>query len=594
MQLPSIGAEETARPVPLGHLPLVRHAIDALGIRAVVDRLCPPDPRMEVSNGDCVTVMILNVLQGRVALYDMAEWLAGTDADVLLWEGCPTTAFHDDRLGLALDNVFHAGTDYVFSEVARGVLAMPEIGTSYSAHLDTTSVSLQGRYDEDPERPWPAEAPRPARGFSKDQRSDLKQLIYGLTVHGPTRIPLNFSVHDGNTADPVANRFQIDSLTQLLPPEHDVTLVADCKFVDAASLGQARLAGFHYVSLLPHTFGLRHALVERVREAGKTLAEVGRFPGRRLDSPERIYRATSFVEPFAILDPTTNQRTAPDHRFVVVRSSTAAAEFDATIDRRVEKEGSALETALNALARRNFSCEQDLRREVERLVAKAEHHLVDWTVETVEIAIKRGRAGRPRAGETPPTETVWKLTRAEMNENLEKIDVARFHAAHFVLVTDHLDAEQWSDLRIFGTYRAQESIEGHAGFRWLKNIADVAPVFLKLPHRIQALALVLLLALMVRNWIEAKIRRELLLRDATLPNFNDRPTKRPTAENVFRLFRYVSMILVERGGRKVDRSLHYLDSGPALLVLDLFGLTPLHFKVPRQKSWTVGGRKGEM
>ncbi len=122
-----------------------------------------------------------------------------------------------------------------------------------------------GAYEEDPARPWPEGAPRPKRGYSEDLRPDLKQLIDGLTVHGPTRIPLNRSVLDGNTADPKANRFQIESLAALLPAEHEVTLVADCTFVDAETLGQARNSGFHYVSLLPHTFGLRYDLVEKVR-----------------------------------------------------------------------------------------------------------------------------------------------------------------------------------------------------------------------------------------------------------------------------------------------------------------------------------------
>ena len=59
------------RPVVLRHLPLLREAIDRLGIRDVIDDLLPPDRRSEVSDGDCVTLMIANILHGRVALYNM-------------------------------------------------------------------------------------------------------------------------------------------------------------------------------------------------------------------------------------------------------------------------------------------------------------------------------------------------------------------------------------------------------------------------------------------------------------------------------------------------------------------------------------------
>jgi len=594
MSLPDASDPRTLRPVMVSHLPLIRHAIDELGIREVVDRLLPPDGRMDVSDGDCVTVMVLNILCGRVALYDMEERLGGADLAVLLWDGCQASSFHDDRLGLALDHVFHCGTDFLFSEVARGVLRRPEMGTAYPAHLDTTSVSLEGAYEEDPARPWPEGTPRPKRGYSKDQRPDLKQLIYGLTVHGPTRIPLNFSVLDGNTADPKANRFQIESLAALLPAEHEVTLVADCKFVDAETLGQARASGFHYVSLLPHTFTLRHELVEKVRLAGTALPEVVRRKGRLLADPDRLYHATSFQEKLWVKDASGGGLVAMDHRCVVVRSSTAEEEFDTTIDRRVGKEGDALQTALQKLGKRTFACEKDLRAEVDRTIEKAALHDITYTVEAVDLPIKRAKAGRPRkTEEAPPTERVWRLARADMDQSVERIDVARFHAAHFVLVSDHLDTTLWGDQRILETYRAQESIEGHAGFRWLKGVAAVAPVFLKLPHRIQALALIFLFALMVRNWIEAYVRRELEKRDQTLPNFNDRPTKRPTAENVFRLFRFVSLVLVEQGGAVVERTLHYLDE-PARSVLELFGLGEALFITPREKLWKVPGRKSGM
>jgi transposase len=562
---------------------LIRHAIDALGIRDVVDRICPPDPRNEVADGDCVAVMILNILHGRVSLYEMGEWLSLTDVDLLLGEGTPPDAFNDDRLGHCLDRLFHAGTEYIFSEVARGILTRSEIGNEYSIHTDTTSVSLQGRYEEDPKHPWPDGAPIPALGFSKDLRPDLKQLIFGLSVHGPTRIPLGFSVLDGNTADCRADRFQIESLAQLLPSEHEVTLVADCKFVDGVTLGSAQFAGFHYISLLPHTFKLRKELVEAVRKAGKDIAEVGRFPGKK-EAPERIYRATSFVRPFNIVDVPTQAEVSKDHRFLVVRSSTQEVEFDSTIERRIEKEATQLTTTLTRLAERNFGCQTDLQSEIEKITKKLAYHKVINEVGEVDVPLKRPKAGRPRKDELPPTERVWRMTTHTINRDDERISIARFHAAHFVLVSDHVDSVAWPDERLFSTWRSQESVEGHAGFRWLKNVAEVAPVFLKLPHRVQALALILMFALMVRNWMEAHVRAGCASRGMKLPNFNDKPISRPTAENVFYLFRGVTLICHFSGDRIVGRDVYYLD-GYALDVLDLFGVSRDLFISPPRRKW---------
>lgn len=104
-------------PATLQHLPLVREAISELGIDRVLDEVLPPDPRMKVTDADCVALMILNVLHGRVALYHMADWLSGTDAAVLLGPDCPAASFTDTRLAETLDRIFEAGTDDVLSAV---------------------------------------------------------------------------------------------------------------------------------------------------------------------------------------------------------------------------------------------------------------------------------------------------------------------------------------------------------------------------------------------------------------------------------------------------------------------------------------------
>ena len=427
-------------------------------------------------------------------------------------------------------------------------------------------------------RPWPDGVLRPARGFSKDNRPDLKQLIYGLTVHGPTRIPLGFSVLDGNTADPRANRFQIETLAQLLPPSHDVTLVADCKFVDATTLGAARASGFHYVSLLPHTFNLRDELVEEVRVAGQPLLSMGTFPRRNKKAPDRLYSATSFVRPFPVV--VGDERCPIDHRFVVVRSSTQEVEFDSTIDRRLDKAAVKLQGALAKLATRDFACEADLHKELARVISKAEYHTVKFAVAAVELPRKRLRAGRPRKGDEAPSDTMWRLIEHQLERNAPSIERARFHAAHFVLVTDHVDPAAWSDQRIFLTYRGQESVEGHAGFRWLKGVAEVAPVFLNLPHRVHALALVFMLALMVRNWMEAYVRASLAKSGKLLPNFLDKPIARPTAENILYLFRAaIILATVDDERRIIGRQVYNVD-GYALDVLEVFGLTETLFTQP--------------
>ncbi len=65
---------------PIGHLPLIRAVIDDLGIVPVLEERSPKHPRSVMSDADCVVLMILNVLSGRVALHRMNDWLDRSDA----------------------------------------------------------------------------------------------------------------------------------------------------------------------------------------------------------------------------------------------------------------------------------------------------------------------------------------------------------------------------------------------------------------------------------------------------------------------------------------------------------------------------------
>ena len=131
----------------LRHLPLLREMIGRLGIRDVVHRELPPDPRNRVVDADCVVLMIENILHGRVALYGMNDWLEATDIDVILGEGCPADAFTDDRLAKTLDHIYAYGVDDLLSAVVRGYLQENPGPSAYSVHTDTTTAKLWGDYE---------------------------------------------------------------------------------------------------------------------------------------------------------------------------------------------------------------------------------------------------------------------------------------------------------------------------------------------------------------------------------------------------------------------------------------------------------------
>lgn len=577
------------QPVVLLHLPLVRDTIDRLGIYSVVDKLLPRDPRSEVSDADCITVMIMNILMGRIALYRMDNWLDQVDTDILLWEGCPRECFGDVRLATALDHLFDQGTDEVLSAVVHSYLHSDEAPDVYSVHTDTTSLSLYGDYDIIPDM----DAPTVTFGHSKAHRPDLKQVIFGMTLHGAVGMPMAASMLDGNTSDHDANRLQIAQLASMVRPDDEVTFVADCKLVDKHTIGQLLDEEFHFISLLPNTFTLRKQLIDTAHEQGHELLELARDPGRTKASPDRVYRGTSYECSFPVQDPHVPGKEGlrtERMRFLLIESSQLAAKFDNSLEDKLEREARRFDKAIKKSNKKPFSCHDDAAKKRDKLVKTLKLHRARVDVIAEEVTLKRSRPGRPRKGEEPPTETRYRLVLGELTADTDAIEQARLYARHFVLITDHLDEETWSDERVFAEYRKQHLIENHSGFRWIKSEAAVAPMFLKTPRRIAALGLVFVLALMVRNYLQFALRQRLFEVEERVPYYGNRPdTAKPTTEVLFDIFAGVMVNQVIEDGEIVERRLANL-SDAARRVLELLDVAVEVFTRVREKPvvW-VGG-----
>ncbi len=559
---------------PVGHLPFVRGVVERLGILEVIDDHCPLRFGNKVSDAECVGAMILNILSGRVALYRMEEWLALTDVELLLGEGVPREALNDTRLARALDYVDAAGTDTILGAVVLRYLAREDRPTEYTVHQDTTSISLWGAYDD-------AGEPVPTYGYSKDRRPDLKQLVFGLTLHGSVGIPMVHSVTAGNTPDQAANRDHLAQLSKMLPDDDEVTVVADCKLVDADTLGRVLGAGFHLVSLVPDTFTLRRELIDEAwddQPDAEAWPELARTPGRRKDLPHKVYRGRSVMRTMPVLlrkgghDEAEPVRSVEPMRFLVVHSTKLAEKFDKSLPKKLERERKTLDTFVRKAGRKGFDCESDARAAAAAQVERVAYHHVETRVVHETRTLKRSRRGRPRNGEDAPTHDVWTVAFG-VEPDQERIGQARRRASCFVLITDHLEEAGWDDVRILSEYRHQYMIEGHCGFRWLKSEAAVAPMFLKTPSRMRAMGLVFVLALMVRNYIQFTMRGLLRELGQTLPHpFTKKEVDNLTTEMAFEHFADVHSVHLVVGDDPPQRARPSLRD-TAVRIVELLGHT---------------------
>lgn len=95
-------------------------------------------------------------------------------------------------------------------------------------------------------------------------------------------------------------------------------------------------------------------------------------------------------------------------------------------------------------------------------------------------------------------------------------------------------------------------IEKNFGF--LKDDAIVNALFLKTPERLEALGLILLISLLIGRLMEAEMRRTLEQHQTSLPGWDNKPTRRPTAYMVMIKFKG-RLILKQDAHRRLARPL---------------------------------------
>src|SRR5580698_7799898 len=94
--------------VNLGPLALIHPLLDQLDIEAIIDRHLPPDPQLEFSHGQVLSLLLAARLCQPTALVNVATWAKKTGADILA--NIPADKLNDDRLGRALDALLRAAS----------------------------------------------------------------------------------------------------------------------------------------------------------------------------------------------------------------------------------------------------------------------------------------------------------------------------------------------------------------------------------------------------------------------------------------------------------------------------------------------------
>ncbi|MFQ5671420.1 MAG: transposase, partial [Acidobacteriota bacterium] len=133
--------------------------------------------------------------------------------------------------------------------------------------------------------------------------------------------------------------------------------------------------------------------------------------------------------------------------------------------------------------------------------------------------------------------------------------------------------------QVLQAHKGQPTIEKR--FEQTKTVHEIAPVFLKNEGRIEALFTLYFLALLVQALIERELRRAMKRRRVQeLPLYpEERPCRRPTTEQLLRLFSLTERHILLRGG-KVVQLFHPALTDLQKRVLGLLGIPERAFRLP--------------
>ena len=515
--------EEQFSAAHLGHLGLVADKIDSLNIVSLIDNRLPVSEAhgAKISHGERVAAMIMNGL-GFIdsRLYLFPEFLSDKPLDRLFNRHVKAEWFNDDASGRCLDAISAYGTTKLFTELSlaigqsRGLLGK-------SAHIDTTTLSLFGDFEQPEIESDNNNIPWPKQGYAKSGRHDLKQMVLLLATTGAANFPLWMESHSGNASDQKtmpAAAVKINKLCRELANAPDFIYVGDSAI---------------YANILQHSADM--FWITRAPEKIKEVREL-------ISTPEAELIWTKIDNGYSYCATISDYKDVKQ-RWLMFFSKAAYNREVKTLDKKINMECDNQNKAWWHLSNQIFTCQHDACKQAETQKKLLKYHEVTYSV--VEVK-KYSSKGRPKAGECP--ETVGYKIEFSMCLNEQKVTEISNRKGRFVLATNQLDEMILSNEEVLSEYKGQSGTE--RGFKFIKDDTfQVDSVFLKTPERIDALMMVMTLCLMVYGVSEYELHQSLQENNETILSQTKKPTNKPSLRWVYFLFRIVNELSVMNGER---------------------------------------------
>ena len=500
----------------LGHYGLIAGVFDELEISELIDTLLPKKSGHNISHSTVIKAMCINGLGfTERRLYLFPDFFENLPIERLLGEGVLPEHLNDDVFGRTLDKIHEYGAIELFNQVILQAIKHVPINHRFY-HSDTTNFSVYGDYENENND----KTINITYGHPKDKRVDLLRFTISM-VTDQKGIPLFVRALDGNSSDKKAIIKTIKELTKNLNLDERVYHVADSAFY----------------------------MEENIKEIGNNAFFISRVPAT-------ISQAKELLKENVILETCSDERYSCsetkscyggiEQLWVVFCSEEMKKKEEKTFDKHVIKELEATKKNLKKLSNREFACEADARIAAEKWLKENESY--EFTTLGIETKVYRleNKKGRPRKGEK--VQTFYRIE-AEIKHNHKKLQERREKLGRFILTTNDLELTPDQLLKY---YKEQGTVE--RGFRFLKDRSfRVSEVYLKKESRIEALAMVMVLCLLLYSIAEWKLRKRLEDTKEAIRNQVKKKIQAPTMKWVFFKFRRITELKIEVEGKKLKK-----------------------------------------
>ena len=526
----------------IDHLGIVAGVCQRIRLIEVIDEALISPAARKVSCGQATQAMVLNALglTGR-ALYLMPEYMANRPVDLLIGPGLEAADFNDDTLGRALEELQYNGVTELFARVAAEAIRAYDIQVEYG-HLDSTTFAVHGEYDSAYAESMVENmhAVEIRRGYSRDQRPDLKQVVVNLITSQASALPIWLEVLDGNSNDKRTFQDTVKAYCAALAEGESPPWFV----MDSAGYSRDNLQAWESIPWITR-------VPETLNDAKDLLRAVSTEAMVPVNADYRVCAVCTWY-------------AGVNQRWLLVRSQQAFVRETKRFRAQIAQQEAQQQKAWRRLCRRRFQCEADAYEAVNRFADE----LRWWTIEPTVTAVKQyHQTGRP-AKDAAFDIVGWEIDGVLTLDEAAIADEAAW-LGRFILATNILDEAVLPDARLLAVYKEQSS-SVERGFRFLKDPLFFADgLFLKNPARIMAMIMVMGIALLVYALAERELRAALVENNETIPHQTGKPTQNVTMRRVAQIFEGVDLLTIRAGQDVIGRQV--LNLTPVRLkILDLF------------------------